>query len=411
MSLSPLKVREFFPTLNQKVNGQSLVYLDSAASTLKASPVINAINRYYTDYSCNIHRGIHSLSEKGTIIYEQGRDELKKFINAAKREEIVFTSGTTASLNLIAHSLSSICLNPGDIILLGSHEHHSNIVPWQFAAEKFDAEIKVIPLDLETTELNMDGYQSQLEKFGDKIKIISVNAISNTLGIINPVKKMISLARKHTSANFIVDAAQAVAHQRIDVQDFDCEFLVGSFHKMFGPTGLGFMYGKEAILNQMPPFLGGGDMIDKVTFEKTTFNDLPYKFEAGTPPIAAAFGVKATIDFINFLNIEKIQAYEAELMSYLLEQIKQISEVTVIGNSVNRSAILPFKVDGLHPQDVATFLDKDGIAIRTGHHCTQPLLQLLGESSLCRASLSIYNTKEEIDHFIQSLKKIIDLFR
>jgi len=396
------KIRQDFPQVaNTKVHGKPLIYLDSAASTLKVLPVIETVSKHYTYEASNIHRGVHFLSEQGTTQYENTRVKMRDFLSAKHKEEIIFTKGTTESINLVARTYGEATLKKGDEIILSEMEHHSNIVPWQILCEKVGATIKVIPVN-DDGELIMEEYEKLLS---EKTKIVSVVYISNSLGTINPVKDIIEKAHKH-NAVVLIDAAQAAAHQAIDVQDLDCDFLALSGHKMFGPTGVGILYGKKDILNAMPPFLGGGDMIDKVTFEKTTYNDLPHKFEAGTPNIASVIGLAPAIDYINKIGLSKIAAHENEILQYATAEIKKIDGVRLIGAAKNKSSVLSFVIDGCHPQDVGTLIDMEGIAIRTGHHCTQPLMERFQVSATCRASFSIYNTKEDVDVFVTALKKV-----
>ncbi|OIQ18000.1 MAG: cysteine sulfinate desulfinase [Bacteriovorax sp. MedPE-SWde] len=400
MSIDIKKVRNDFPELARLVHDKPLIYLDNAASTLKCLPVINALQQHYTNEAANIHRGVHFLSEQGTMKYEATREKTQSFINAKERHEIIFTKGTTESINVIAQCYALEFLNEGDEILVSTMEHHSNIVPWQMAALKKGAIVREIPIN-DDGEIILDEYKKLLS---EKTKIVSTCHISNSLGTINPIKEMITLAHD-AGAIFVVDAAQSIAHESIDVQSLDCDFLVYSSHKMFGPTGFGVLYGKEDLLNKMPPYQGGGDMIDVVSFDGTTYNDLPHKFEAGTPHIAGGIALKFAYEYIESLGFENIIAHEKMLLDYATSQIKEIEGVKVIGEAKKKASVLSFVMDGGHPHDIGTILDRQGIAIRTGHHCTQPLMKRMNVTATARASFSVYNTLEDIDLFIQGLKK------
>ncbi len=395
------EVRSHFPQLNVKVHEKPLIYLDNGASTLKCKSVIDNINTHYSSEVSNIHRGVHFFSESGTMKYEQTRKTAQKFINANFEEEIIFTKGTTDSINLVANSFCELFLNEGDEILLSTLEHHSNIVPWQIMAEKKGAKVTEIPI-LESGDIDLDTYKKLLNP---KVKIIGLTFISNGIGTVNPIKKMIELAHSNNS-KVLIDAAQAIAHTKVDVQDLDCDFLAFSGHKMYGPTGTGILYGKKDLLNQMPPYQGGGDMIDKVSFEQTTFNDLPHKFEAGTPHIAGFIALNEAFKFIESIGIEQIEAYENELLQYAQSELLKIEGLKLFGNPKHRSGVLSFEIDGAHPQDIGTLLDRQGIAVRTGHHCNQPLMSFYNVSGTTRASITLYNTKEDIDALITGLKKV-----
>lgn len=399
------KVRLDFPQLSDtKIHGKSLVYLDNAATTLKPKSVIEAIDRHYSKEVSNIHRGVHYLSEKGTCAYEETRKALARFINAASDKEVLFTKGTTDSLNLVAKSYGRSFLKAGDEIIISEMEHHSNIVPWQMIRDELGLVLKVIPVT-DQGELDFEAYKVLLT---DKTKLVSVVAISNTLGTVNPIKEIIKLAHQK-GAVVVVDAAQAVAHMPIDVQDLDADFVAFSAHKMFGPTGIGALYGKENLLNQMPPVDGGGAMIDQVTFEKTTYNVIPQKFEAGTPHIAGGIAWKPAIEYIESLGFEWIEKHGSEILTYATDQIKKIPGVKLIGEAKQKMSVLSFVVEGAHPQDIGTLIDRYGVAIRTGHHCTQPLMKRYEVSATCRASFTVYNTKEDVDAFIVALKKVIEM--
>ena len=386
------KVRQDFLNLTAKVNDRQLIYLDNAATTLKPKCVVDRVAHYYLYENANIHRGVHSLSEQGTIAYENTRETIRSFIKAKHSHEVIFTKGTTDSINLVASSLGRQILKAGDEILLSTMEHHSNIVPWQIIAGQTGAKIVEVPIN-DAGEICMDTYQSLL---GPKTKIVSIVHISNTLGTINPIKEMIQKAHEH-GALFHVDAAQSVAHMPVDVQELDCDFLSFSGHKILGPTGTGILYGKEDLLNSMPPYQGGGDMIDVVTLKQTTYNSLPHKFEAGTPNIAGFIALKDAIDYIIELGFESISNQEHELLEYATAKLGSIEGLTIIGNAANKSSVISFVMDGVHPHDIGTLLDKMGIAVRTGHHCTQPLMEHFKITGTVRASFSFYNTKEEID--------------
>ena len=405
MAINIKKVREQFPALTQKVNGKDLIYFDNAASTLKARPVIEALDRHYQKDTANVHRGLHFLSEQGTRQFEETREAVQKFIGSEHSHEIIFTKGTTESINLVAQCYGDAFLQEGDEILLSTLEHHSNIVPWQIIAQKKGAVVKEIPIN-EKGEILLEEYEKLL---GPKTKIVSVTHTSNALGTINPIEEMIPMAHKVGSI-FMVDAAQAVAHNNLNVKDLNCDFLAFSSHKIFGPTGVGVLYGKEELLNKMPPYQGGGEMIDKVTFKKTTFNELPFKFEAGTPHIAGVIALKSALDYVQEVGLENISNYEQELLEYATEKLQKIEGLKIVGTSNKKASVLSFVMEGIHPQDIGSLLDKQGIAIRTGHHCTQPLMDFLNISGTARASLCFYNTKEEVDAFINGLHKVKEFF-
>lgn len=399
------EIKDFFPNLKREVYNRKLVYLDSAASTLKHINSINAVNEYYTHNTSNIHRGIHFLSELATSQYESTRDKLKDFINAEDRNEIIFTSGTTMSVNLVANSYGEL-LRAGDEIIISHMEHHSNIVPWQLLQERRGIKLKVAPINTDG-EIEIEAYK---KLFTDKTKLVSIVHTSNTLGTVNPIKELAKIAHDN-GALFMTDAAQGITHQKIDVQDLDVDFLAFSGHKMFGPTGIGVLYGKKDLLNNMPPFFGGGDMIDRVTFEKTTFNTLPHKFEAGTPNIAAGIGLGPAIDFINKIGFDNIHAHEQALLNYATEKLLEIDGLKIFGTSSNKTSVISFSIKDVHPQDLATIIDKKGVAIRTGHHCTQPVMDYFQVPAMARASFSIYNNTDDIDILVSSINSAIKLFR
>ena len=398
------KIRSEFPILSRKVNGHPLVYFDNGASSQKPQYVIDAINKYYSYEHSNIHRGIHHLSQEATTAYENARTTVQNFINAQHNHEIIFTKGTTDAINLVASSFGKKHLNEGDEIIISTMEHHSNIVPWQIICEEKKAVLKVIPIN-DNGEILLDQFENLLS---EKTKLVAITHISNTLGTINPIKKIID--KTHQKGGLVlIDGAQAVPHTKVDVQQLDCDFYAFSGHKMLGPTGVGILYGKEKILDNLPPYQGGGDMIKTVTFEKTTYNELPHKFEAGTPNIAGGIGLAAAIDYINKIGIAEIEAYEHQLLAYATEQIKQIPGVKIIGEANQKASVLSFIVEGTHPSDIGTIIDKLGIAIRTGHHCTEPLMNRFKIPGTARASFAFYNTFEEIDIFIDALKRAIKM--
>ncbi len=400
------KVRDQFPILDQSINGKKLVYFDNAATSQKPLRVINSLSEYYRKYNSNIHRGIHTLAEKATNAFEDTRDAAKEFINAANREEIIFTSGVTASINLVASSYGRAFLSEGDEIIISGLEHHSNIVPWQLIAIEKKAVIKVIPV-LENGELDIVSYKKLLSF---KTKIVAVNHASNSLGTINPIKEIIELAHG-AGAIVLVDGAQAGAHMEIDVQAFDCDFYCLAAHKMYGPTGVGVLYGKKELLESMPPFMGGGEMIKDVSFKGTTFNDLPYKFEAGTPNIADVIVFKEAIGFINELGKDAIAWHEHDLLQYASQRLALLNFVRLIGTAKEKVSVQSFVVDGIHPFDIGQMLDARGIAVRTGHHCTQPLMDSLGLEGTVRASFAVYNTKDEIDLLIEGVERTIKFLK
>ncbi|HEY0741828.1 MAG TPA: cysteine desulfurase [Chryseosolibacter sp.] len=400
------EIRKEFPILHQKVNGKDLVYFDNAATNQKPKRVIDALIEYYTGYNANIHRGIHTLAEKATKAYEATRETAKHFINAASTEEIIFTRGVTEGINLVAATYGRAFLNEGDEVIVSTIEHHSNIVPWQLICEQKKANLIVIPVT-DSGELKMDVYKSLLS---NRTKIVAVNHASNSLGTINPIKEIIQLAH-NVGAVVLIDGAQAGAHLNIDVQDLDCDFYCLSSHKMYGPTGTGILYGKKDILEKMPPYHGGGEMIKEVTFEKTTYNDLPYKFEAGTPNIGDVVAFRHAMEFILDLGRENIAAHEHELLVYATEKISKLKGVKIIGQAKNKVGVVAFTVEGIHHFDIGQMLDARGIAVRTGHHCTQPLMECYGIEGTVRASFSVYNTKKEVDQLVEGLERIINFMK
>ncbi|MEO0639099.1 MAG: cysteine desulfurase [Bacteroidota bacterium] len=398
-------IRKVFPTLQEKVHGKELVYFDNAATSQKPQLVIDRIEAYYEHENSNVHRGVHYLSQTATNAYEHTRKLAQELINAEHEHEIIYTKGTTEGINLVAHSFGKAFIKEGDEIILSYLEHHSNIVPWQLIAEELGATIKVIPVN-DAGELDMEAYANMLN---ERVKIVSIVYISNSLGTINPVEEIIRLAHDR-DIPVLLDGAQVVPHQRVDVQALDVDFLAFSGHKMFAPTGVGILYGKEKWLNAMPPYMGGGDMIDTVTFEKTTFNSLPHKFEAGTPNIAGVIGLGAGIEYINSVGYDNISAWEKELLDYGTEKLSEIEGIRLIGTAKEKASVISFLIDGIHPYDAGTILDQLGIAVRTGHHCTQPLMKRLEVPGTMRASFAFYNTKEEIDRLVEGLKKVKQMF-
>ena len=399
------KIRDEFPILDQKINGEDLIYLDNAASTQKPKSVINAIKDYYENDHSNVHRGVHTLSVRATEAYENARVKVAEFLNSPNVHQIIFTKGTTDSINLIASSVTNL-VQKDDEILITSMEHHSNIVPWQELCKRTGAVLKVIPIN-KNGELLIDEYANMISS---RTKIISIVHLSNTLGTINPVEDIIEIAKSHDVIT-VIDGAQAAGHLPIDVQKLDCDFYLFSGHKIFGPTGIGVLYGKENILNEIDPYQFGGEMILKVTFEETTYNDLPHKFEAGTPNIAGAVGIGASIDFINGLDRDLTHEHEMSLHDYALEKLEEIEGVQIIGNASDKSAIISFVIDGLHPHDIGTIINQKGIAVRTGHHCTMPLMDFYSLPGTVRASFSIYNNHSEVDKLIDAIKLAIKMLK
>ena len=394
------KIRKDFPLLETQVYGKDIVYLDNGATTQKPLAVLQALDAYYTGYNSNVHRGVHLLSQQATAAYELSRKKVQAYINAAHDHEVIFTKGTTDSINLIASSFGRKYLNAGDSILISAMEHHSNIVPWQMICEERGAVLKVIPMD-ENGVLEMDLLPSLLD---ERVKLVSVTYVSNSLGTVNPVREIIRQAHA-LNIPVMIDAAQAIQHFPIDVQELDVDFMAFSGHKLYGPTGIGVLYGKEQWLNDLPPYQGGGDMIKTVTFEKTIYNELPYKFEAGTPDISGAIGLGIAIDYVNSIGLSNIQAAEHELVTYALAQLAEVEGIRFIGNAAERSSVVSFLLEGIHPYDLGELLDKQGIAIRTGHHCTEPVMDFFGIPGTCRASFAFYNTKEEIDVLVKGIKR------
>lgn len=399
------RIRQDFPILGEQVNGKKLVYLDNAATSQKPRAVIDAMTRYYDSENANIHRGVHYLSELATREYEDARVKARRFINARETQEVILTRGTTESINLVAASYGRKFINAGDEIIISTMEHHSNIVPWQLLCEQVGCHLRVIPIN-DAGELELDEFARLLNA---RTRLVAVAHISNALGTVNPVKRLIEMAHSQ-DVPVLLDGAQAAPHTRIDVQELDCDFYAFSGHKICGPTGTGVLFGKTDLLNAMPPWQGGGDMIASVTFEKTTFNTLPHKFEAGTPNIAGGIGMGVAIDYLNEVGLDRIAAYERNLLDYATETIGAIKGVKIIGTAREKASVLSFIVDNIHPHDIGTILDQDGIAIRAGHHCAQPVMKRYGVPATARASFAFYNTREEIDALSDGIQKVIEVF-
>jgi cysteine desulfurase/selenocysteine lyase len=399
------RIRGDFPILDLEVNGKPLVFLDNAASSQMPKPVMDRWVRYQSSEHANIHRAVHYLSEKATAEYEAARRKVQAFLNAKEDREIIFTSGTTDAINLVMHGYGRKFINAGDEIILTTLEHHSNIVPWQMLAEEKGAKLRVVPID-DRGELQFEDYR---KLFGPRTKFVGVTHVSNALGTINPVKEMIRVAHAH-GVPVLVDGAQAAPHLRVDVQDLDCDFYAFSGHKLCGPTGVGVLYGRAALLEKMQPYKGGGDMILSVTFEKTTYNTIPHKFEAGTPPIAAAITLGAAIDYLTSIGMERIAAYETSLLDYATEQLNRMPGVRLVGTAEKKAAVASFLVEGVHPHDVGTLLNEDGIAVRTGHHCAQPVMQRFKIPATSRASFAFYNTMAEVDALVAGIRRVQKVF-
>jgi cysteine desulfurase/selenocysteine lyase len=396
--------RHQFPLLHERVNGKQLVYLDNAATSQKPQVVIDTIMRYYQSENSNIHRGVHYLSEKATQAYEKARVKVQNFLNAAYREEIVFVRGTTEGINLVAQSYGRNNVKEGDEVLISAMEHHSNIVPWQILCGEKKATLHIIPMN-DNGELLLDKYEKLLTP---RTRIVAITHVSNALGTINPIKEMIASAHRR-GIPVLIDGAQAVPHMKVDVQDLGCDFYTFSSHKMFGPTGVGVLFGRKKLLEAMPPYQSGGDMIKSVTFEKTIYNELPYKFEAGTPNIAGGLGLGAAIDYVHMLDLKAIGEYEHELLAYGTDKLLAIPGLRIIGTAKEKAAVLSFVIDGIHPHDIGTILDAEGIAIRTGHHCAQPVMLRFGVPATARASFAFYNTKDEVDALVNGIHKVKEI--
>ena len=399
------KARSDFPILRQRVRDRALVYLDNAATSQKPQVVIDAIRWYYERDNSNIHRGVHFLSEHATEEYEGARRTVRAFLNAADESEIIFVRGATEAINLVAQTYGRTNVHAGDEVLITAMEHHSNIVPWQILCEEKGARLRVAPIS-DSGELLLEDFANLL---GARTKIVAVTHVSNALGTINPVQRIIEMAHRG-NIPVLVDGAQAVPHLKVDVQALDCDFYVFSGHKVYGPTGIGVLYGKSALLDAMPPYQGGGDMISSVTFEKTIYNKLPYKFEAGTPHVAGAIGLGAAIEYVNGLGMDNIAAHEHELLAYATETVSAIPGIRLIGTAKEKAGVLSFLLDSIHPHDIGTILDQEGIAIRTGHHCAQPVMQRFGIAATARASFALYNTREEVDALVEGIQKVREVF-
>ena len=399
------RIRRDFPILGQTINGKPLIYLDNAASSQKPHVVIDTLTRYYREDHANIHRAVHALSVRATEAYEAARVQVQRFVGAERSEEIIFVRGATEGINLIAQTYGRSLLRQGDEIVISTMEHHSNIVPWQILCEQTGAVLRVAPIN-DDGELMLDEYEKLL---GSRTKLVSITHVSNALGTINPLRLIVTLAHDR-GIGVVVDGAQAVPHMKVDVRELDCEFYTFSSHKMFGPTGVGAVYGKLHLLEAMPPYQGGGEMIKSVTFEKTTYNDVPHKFEAGTPNIAGVIGFAAAVHYLDGIGFDRIAAYEHELLSYATEMLSKIPEIRLIGTAAEKAAVLSFVVDGVHAHDVGTILDSEGIAVRTGHHCAQPVMDRFAVPATVRASLAFYNTPAEIDAMVVALRNVIKVF-
>lgn len=405
MSFDVQKIRKDFPILNQKVYNKPYIYFDSAATALRPLQVLEAVGKIYNEFNGNPHRGAHFMSNQTTVAYEAVRDKVQQLVNAEHREEIIFTKGTTESINLVAYSFGEAFVGEGDEIIVSEMEHHANIVPWQILAQRKKAVVKVLPIN-DKGELVLEKLD---ELISNRTKIIAVNLVSNVLGTINPIREIITKAHAR-NIPVLVDGAQGIQHLKIDVRNLDVDFIAFSGHKLYGPTGVGCLYGKKEWLDKMPPFLGGGEMIEQVSFSGTTFNELPYKFEAGTPNFTEVIGLGAAIDYINEIGIDEIAAYEHELLLYATEKMKTIEGIRFIGVAAHKASVISFLVGNIHPYDMGMFLDKMGFAVRTGHHCAQPLIERLKIPGTVRLSFAFYNTREEIDLFVEAVKKVVTMF-
>ena len=399
------RIRNDFPILQQQVHGKPLAYLDNAATSQKPRQVIDALSRYYSADNANIHRGVHQLAERATRHYEEARVKVQRWINAADAREIVFVRGTTEAINLVAQTHGRSKIEAGNEVIISALEHHSNIVPWQLLCEEKRARLRVIPIN-DHGELLLDSFE---ELLNEKTRLVAIAHVSNALGTINPIREMIRMAHRQ-NVPVLIDGAQAVPHLEVDVQDLDCDFYAFSGHKMYGPTGIGILYGKKSLLEKMPPYQGGGDMIRSVTFEKTLYNDIPYKFEAGTPDIAGVIGLGTAVDYLADVGILNISTYEEQLLSYAERQISQLEGVRIVGTASQKASVISFVIEGVHPHDVGTILDREGIAVRTGHHCAQPVMDRFGIPATTRASLAFYNTTQEIDRLVAGIARVKELF-
>jgi cysteine desulfurase/selenocysteine lyase len=404
-SLDVTAIRKDFPILAQQVHGKPLIYLDNAATSQKPKCVIEALTRFYQMDNANIHRGVHQLSERSTQSYEVARGKVQRFLNAANSREIIFVRGATEGINLVAQTYGRTHVSAGNEIVISAMEHHSNIVPWQMLCEEKGAVLRVIPID-DRGELEFDQFEKLLNH---RTRLVAVSHVSNALGTINPVREIINTAHGW-NVPVLIDGAQAVPHMKVDVRNLDCDFYVFSSHKVFGPTGIGVLYGREQLLEDMPPYQGGGDMISSVTFEKTTYNDLPYKFEAGTPNIAGVIGLGAAIDYLDQIGMDAVAAHEHDLLEYGTRALESISGLRLIGTAREKAGVLSFVIDGVHPHDAGTILDREGVAVRAGHHCAQPVMDRFGVSATTRASLAFYNTREDIDALVAGIQKVKEVF-
>jgi len=398
-------IKSDFPTLNQKISGNDLIYLDNAATTQKPVSVIEAVESYYKEMNSNIHRGVHTLSAKATEAYENTRSRVAEFINAQDRKEIIFVRGATEAINLVAHSYVKPILNEGDQIVISQMEHHANIVPWQIICEEKKAELRIIPIN-DNGELILSEFEKLIN---EKTRFVSINHVSNTLGTVNPVEEIVKITHSK-NIKIMIDGAQAVQHMPLDVTKIDADFYCFSGHKMYAPTGIGVLHGRMVLLEGMPPYQGGGDMIKSVTFEKTIYNDIPNRFEAGTPNISGVIGLASAIEYLTEIGMENIYRHEKDLLDYATQEIKKIENVKVIGNASDKTSVLSFVVDNIHPHDIGTIMDKHGVAIRTGHHCTQPIMDFYEIPATARASFGIYNSKQDIDEMINAIEKTIEVF-
>ena len=398
-------IKSDFPILSQKVNGKELVYLDNAATTQKPEAVIKAIERYYKESNANIHRGVHALSQKATELYEKARENISTFINSESEKQIIFVRGATEAINLVANSYVRPLLNQGDEIIISQMEHHANIVPWQLICDEKKAKLKILPMN-QKGELILDNLETIISK---KTKFMAINHVSNSLGTINPVDEIVRIAHQH-NIKILVDGAQAVQHIPIDIQNIGADFYCFSGHKLYGPTGIGILYGKKQLLDEMPPYQGGGDMIKSVTFDRTTYNNVPHKFEAGTPNISGVIGLSAAVDYVKEIGIEEISKHESELLEYASEELRKIDDVDIIGNADDKASVISFVIKNIHPHDIGTIMDSDGVAIRAGKHCTDPVMDFYCIPATARASFAAYNNKDDVDKLIKSVKKAIEVF-
>jgi cysteine desulfurase / selenocysteine lyase len=405
-SYDAAKIREDFPIFRERVHGKTLTYLDNAATTQKPQAVLDALTRFYTKECANIHRGVHYLSERATQSYETSRENVRRFINAVSVHEIVFVRGTTEAINLVAQTFGRTRVGPGDEILISAMEHHSNIVPWQMLCDEKGARLRVVPMNPDG-EFLLEAYEKAL---GPKTRIVAVTEVSNSLGTVNPVREIVRLAHER-DIPVLVDGAQSIQHMQVDVRALDCDFFAFSGHKMYGPTGIGVLYGKERLLEATPPYQGGGDMISSVTFEKTLYNRLPYKFEAGTPNVAGGIALGSAVDYLQSIGLDRIAAHEQDLLDYGTTALLNVEGLRIIGNARQKASVLSFVLDGIHPHDIGTILDKEGIAIRTGHHCAQPVMEFFNIPATARASLGLYNTRADIEVLVDGLRKVIEVFR